>query len=467
MTNIEFMGFLDKVRSFADEYGMLAPDQTILCALSGGTDSVVMLHCLLALSKQRGFTVCAAHYNHHLRGEEADRDAQFAQELCVQWQVPFLLGEGDVAAAAQERGAGIEETARYARYAFLEDAAVHFRADRIATAHNADDNVETLLLHLVRGTGLQGLTGIHPVRGKLIRPFLMVSRPEVEQYLKDKKLPHVEDSSNQDISFARNRMRQMVVPLLRSFNTNLTGNMTATISSLRQDQNYLKARALELCRQARPAEEGKVIETKLLANTPPAVAARVVRQLLEDIEAPRPSSVHVNQVLDLARGDNTTGAFHLPGGVLIHRVYGDILFAWERDLQPSFEEIPLTEWKDVPLPMLGMTLICRAWEVCPAEPVDEEGGFYLDLTDLPPLVIRPRKTGDAIQLPGRPTKTLKKLFIEKRILRWRRERVPVLATVEDQVLSVAGIGPQRTRLAKPGQKAMYFRWQPDEVDEKD
>lgn len=454
--------FLAKVSTFADEYAMLAPGRKILCALSGGADSVVMVHSLLQLSKERGFTLCAAHYNHHLRGEEADRDAQFAQEFCADFGVPFLLGEGDVAAAAAAKGKtsgrGIEEVARGMRYAFLEDAAAHFQADRIATAHNADDNIETMVLHLVRGTGLQGLTGIPPVRGRIMRPFLTVSRPEVEEYLKKNELPHMEDSSNQDISFARNRMRKMVIPLLRSFNANLTVSMTKSIASLRQDQHYLTARALEVSRLAVPAEEGRVIATKELANKPPAVAARAVMQILDEIEAPTCTSAHVNSVLALARGESPAGALHLPGGVVVHRVYGDILFAWYSDPLPNFDEVPVTGEGDVVVSALGLTLVRREGVICPAEPVDNENGFYMITEGLPPMVIRPRRTGDTIQLPGRPTKTIKKLFIEVRIPRHRRERIAILATVEGEVLAIAGQGPARPRLAKPGQKCTYFQW---------
>lgn len=456
MTNIEMQG---KVRAFAGEYGMLPAGSSILCALSGGADSMVLLHLLTQLGQQMGFSLCAAHYNHGLRGEESLRDARFVADFCEAHQIPFLLGEGDVAAAAKESGRGIEETAREKRYAFLEDAAVHFGADKIATAHNADDNAETLLLHLLRGTGLRGLTGIPPVRGNLIRPLLTVSRQDIEAYLVRNDLPHVEDSSNADPAYSRNKIRHQVMPLLRELNPSLTETMTASIDSLRQDQSYLTARALEISRQAKPAEDGRVIPTHLLANTPTAVAARVIQQLLEEIEAPMASAVHVRSILAVARGENTAAALHLPGGVFVYRVYGDVLFAWEKDPLPPFQPVALGSEEETCLPGLAWTLIRQRETRCPASPLTQDGGFYFTpAAAAGPLLVRPRQPKDAIQLPGRPTKTLKKLFIEAKVPRQERERIPVLANQQGDILAVAGFGPQRSLLAQPGAPAVYFRW---------
>ena len=169
MTNTDFW---NKIRALAEEYGMLPEEKTILCAVSGGADSMALLHSLLHMQETLGITVCVAHFNHQLRGEESERDARFVEDWCQKADIPFRLGTGEVAQMAQEPGRGLEETARSLRYAFLEDAAEQMGADRIATAHHADDNVETLLLHLTRGTGLKGLTGIPPVRGRIVRPSL-------------------------------------------------------------------------------------------------------------------------------------------------------------------------------------------------------------------------------------------------------------------------------------------------------
>lgn len=173
---------LRKLRRLAEEFHMLPPGGLILTAVSGGADSMCLLHALLTLRDQASITVAAAHFNHQLR-PEAEAEAAFVRDWCAAQGVPLYTGQADVAKQAADRGTGIEETARALRYAFLEQTAAEIGADRIATAHQAGDNAETILLHLTRGSGLRGLGGIPPVRGRMIRPLLTVERREIEAYL--------------------------------------------------------------------------------------------------------------------------------------------------------------------------------------------------------------------------------------------------------------------------------------------
>ena len=185
---------------------MLPGGGTVLCALSGGRDSMAMLHILSRLAEE-GFRVAAAHFNHRLRSA-ADRDEAFVRDWCRERDIPLTCGAGDVRTFAAREGLGIEDAARKLRYAFLETAARDMGADRIATAHHREDNAETVLLHLLRGTGLQGLGGIAPVRGKIVRPLLETSRAEIDEYVQRNSIPYVEDESNQDTHFTRNRLRR-------------------------------------------------------------------------------------------------------------------------------------------------------------------------------------------------------------------------------------------------------------------
>ena len=234
---------LERVTSLTREYDMLPAGGTVLCAVSGGADSICMLHLLRALGERDGFQVAAAHFNHRLRGAESDRDEAFVRRQCEQWSIPLTVGAGDVAGQAARLGTGVEETARAMRYRFLQATAEKVGACRIATAHNADDNAETLLLHLVRGTGLQGLTGIPPRRGEIVRPLLNVTREEITAYLAQRGIDYVEDSSNADEGYTRNYLRRQVMPLLRACNPRLSEHMGQTIRYLRQDNDYLNAQA--------------------------------------------------------------------------------------------------------------------------------------------------------------------------------------------------------------------------------
>lgn len=460
MTNTEFQA---PIRALCEEYGMLPRGQTVLCAVSGGMDSMTLLHVLSELSEQLDISVCAAHYHHKLRGEESERDAEFVADYCNKRNISLMMGEGDVAEEAKQQGKGIEETARSMRYAFLEDAAKQAGAVRIVTAHHADDNVETLLLRLIRGTGLRGLSGIPPVRGMIVRPMLTLSRQEIAAYVAENGIPFVEDSSNQDRSFARNRLRHEVLPILQDLNPNLSQSVVATMQSLREDQVYLEARALELFRQAHRAEDGIVIAVQALAKVPKALTVRVLQKMLEEIEAPMASRVHLHGIIAMIQGSDPSAALNLPGGVLVQRVYGDLLIAWD------WAHEPLPPLEPVELPLEGKTEI-GTWTVncqrmpCPEEAMPSKTSFYLAEEAVEaPLILRARQIGDAIALPSRSGKTLKKLMIEEKIPRRDRERLPVLADANG-VVALAGLGPERSRLATKGQMAYKIQFEQRETE---
>ena len=190
----------------------------VLCAVSGGADSVYLLCRLKELAEDGRCTVEGAHFNHCLRGAESERDEAFVRELCGKLGIEAHFGRGDVAAFAVQMRLGTEDAARRLRYAFLEETAERTGAAAIATAHTANDNAETMLLNLARGSGLRGLCGIPERRGRIIRPILDTTRQEIEEYLEAKGTAHVEDSTNAADDYARNRIRHRAVPALESVN---------------------------------------------------------------------------------------------------------------------------------------------------------------------------------------------------------------------------------------------------------
>ena len=324
---------LEQVRTLTREYDMLPPGGTVLCAVSGGADSMCLLHLLWQLGEAEGFQVAAAHYNHNLRGAESTRDEDFVRQQCQKWHIPLAVGSGDVAGQAARQGTGVEETARAMRYDFLQQAAAEMGACRIATAHNADDNAETLLLHLVRGSGLQGLTGIPPRRGDIVRPLLTVPRAEIVSYLETHGIAFVEDSSNADSRYTRNYLRHQVMPLLRACNPRLTEHLGQTIRHLRQDNDYLNAQAYQACQAARWAEDDLVIEAGIVAALSDAVAPRAVRRLLEmtgdgDTGC---SAAHLDAVVELCRGEDPSAVVFLPRGRLAQRIYRELLITTQSD----------------------------------------------------------------------------------------------------------------------------------------
>lgn len=245
--------------------------KTILCAVSGGRDSMALLHVLLELGKHDGFAVAAAHYNHRLR-ESAARDESLVREHCASLGLPFFTGCGDVRECAKTHGTSIENAARIMRYEFLQNTARECGADYIATAHHRQDNAETLLLHLLRGSGLNGLGGIAPVRGNIIRPLLAADRADIESYIETLNIPYVEDETNQDTVYTRNRVRLELLPLLEEIAPGSVRRMADTASRLRMDEAFLQ----QYCANILPNGEREIPISALRAQHS-AIAARLVR----------------------------------------------------------------------------------------------------------------------------------------------------------------------------------------------
>lgn len=447
-------------------FDLIPEGSTVLCALSGGADSVYLLDRLNCWRLARPFTLYAAHFNHGLRGEESDRDEQFVRDLvkkrCGAEQVIYsdgtvrllppvelIVGHGDVAAEAKRRRIGLEEAAREMRYAFLYETAEKLGGALIATAHTADDNAETLLLHLLRGSGLRGLTGIQPVRGNLIRPMLEITRAEVEERLRMYRIPHVEDSSNASDDYLRNRLRHRVTPVLEELAPGFVERSRDTLRFLREDEESLSAQAEALAEQAIPRGEELVLPAALLADASPPVAARAVRALLARLQGGDTdlSAAHLESAAALCRGNAPSAQVHLPGGLTVRREYGLLVFDPEKE-------------KPLPPPLsLGMgenrwgewTVRCEK-ALCPAKAYVGPNEFFLKPGG---YAVRSRRTGDALTLGPRPRRTLKRLMIDNKVPAVRRDRVPVIDG--GGLAAAAGdLGPDRSFLAVPGGNALHI-----------
>lgn len=264
-----------EILRFLDQQNIPFAGKTVLCALSGGRDSMALLSLLLKLGEERGFAVAAAHYNHSLR-DTARRDEEFVRAWCEKNGVPLTVGRGDVAVFARERKTSVEDAARILRYRFLESAADEWGADFIATAHHADDNAETVLLHLLRGAGLQGLCGIPPVRGRIIRPLLGADRKAIDRYVTENSIPFVEDETNGETKYERNRLRHELLPLLEELSPGAAERIAAAAARLRADNEYLERHAAALLPPA--GENGETeLPRSLLKEQDAAIAVRLVR----------------------------------------------------------------------------------------------------------------------------------------------------------------------------------------------
>lgn len=430
----------------------LTGDCRVLCAVSGGIDSMALLDLLWQRSRTVGFWLAAATFDHQLRDSSAE-DVRFVQDWCQARGVPCLTGSGQVAAFARAEGLTLEEAGRELRYQFLTRQAETLGADYIATAHNADDNGETVLLHLLRGSGLRGLGGIPPRRGKIVRPLLEVTREEIEAYALERRLPHREDESNRDTAYTRNFLRHRVLPLLRERNPSVTLALGRAAESLRQDEECLSQLAEERARDLLVREEdGVSVSVAALLEQPAAIALRLVQRMAEWTE---PGTVlPQNQragLLELARKESPSGKIFLTNQLQASRVYGMLTLSHTQPESSGFLPVALGPGETVSIPELGLTVSCRQVR-CPEPACRKPGTLYLRPGTSGFVRVRPRQTGDEIDLPGRGRKRLKKWFIEEKVPRARRALLPVLE-IDGQVAAVAGLGCGARWTARPGEPA--------------
>ena len=433
--------FLERVTATVEAHQMIAAGDSVLVAVSGGPDSTALLHALVQLRPQLRCRIRACHVHHGLRGPDADADAQQAREFAQSLRVPFTEHRASVRSHAEARRLSLEAAARAVRYRFLERAADRGRASRIATGHTADDQAETVLLNLLRGAGPAGLAGIPPVRGRIIRPLLGVSRSEVERYCEAQKLTYRLDRSNLDTTFTRNRVRNEVLPALRQIQPRVGASLCRLAEIMREENGFMAEQAANALREIgaqRPGEVG--IACGPFASLPRAMQRRVLRAAIAklkgdelDIELER-----VDALLSLAVSGQSGAVVELPGGVRGERSYGELVIA------PAVarEEVSTAEWT-LPIPgsisisELGLELsaaLSRARRP-PSHPMKA----LVDARAVTsPLKVRTRRAGDRFTPFGmRRSVKLQDFFVNSKVPRAQRVRVPLVLS-EDEIIWVVG-----------------------------
>ncbi len=409
---------LNELSTQLRRFGMLQPGDRVYCAVSGGADSMALLWGMYLLREKLGVDLQAAHFNHHLRAAESDRDERFVRDFCHRFEIPLTVGHGNVVPGKK----GLEAAARDARYAFLDAL-----PGKIATAHTADDNAETVLMHLVRGTGLKGLGGIMPVNGKRIRPMLTVTRQQVLAFLQEYHISYVEDGTNSQDIYLRNRLRHSVMPLLKQENPNLAQSISQMAMELREDER-------ELARLADFEELPPVSRLKALSRP---VRSRMLEQFLKRNGVKEPERAHILLAESLVFSEKPSASGKFPGGVTLFRNYDRLEV---RKPQDAPEPVTLSVGQTVLWQSLGLRVHC-----CPAQEI-VQGKTVFTVRVSGEITLRCRQSGDGLRLPG-GTKSLKKLFIDRKIPAHQRQLVPVVSD-EQGILGVFGIGADEKRKAK-------------------
>ena len=425
-----------KVKDYTEKYQMLISEDRVIVGVSGGADSVCLLLVLLEMQRDKGFDLVAVHVNHGLRGVEADADEAFVKHFCEKRGVPLEIYHKDVRAIAKERKQSAEEAGREVRRDCFEKARIKHGGTKIALAHHQNDNAETFLFRLARGTGLKGLGGMAPVKGEYIRPLLCVDRDEIEAYLSEQDISYCTDASNASDEYARNRIRNHVIPFLQEeMNTKAIQHMSDTMEQMRQVQEYLEAQA-DVYRKAcvRETEHGYVIEDGQYRRVPQVLQPVLLKHVMtavcqreKDIE-----SIHVNQLQELFE-KQTGRKIDLPYQMEARRVYNGVLIYVKKDTKDTKMEettfdltqpTAMFQWKN-------QNISCRILNKMKidGETLEKSHTKRFDCDIIKHgISFRTRRPGDYITIyPDGRTQKLKSYFINEKIPQEERDEVLLVA----------------------------------------
>ena len=400
----------NKIERAISRYGMSDIYDGAIVGFSGGADSSAILHFLSKRTKN----VLAVHINHMIRGEEALRDEFFCKRVCEKYGVPFLSFRADVPTLAQERKQGLEETAREERYRIFNKLLLeHPEYKCVVTAHNANDNAETIIFNLARGSGPNGIAGIKPTLGKIYRPLICSTREDIIAYCKKHKINYVNDSTNFDTDYTRNYIRHEILPMLEKLNPSFLDSCSRMSDNVRDDERYIRAEC------DRVIEENKItkrVNTELLNSLDRAIAVRVLKHMAQD----NLDSKSIDSCINLAKGGTVGQYVNLPNGISFKKERGYVKFLKTEDLFKVTYSVSLNE---------GINRIKKLNMIIAINSDDEPKNYELDdeitLDTAGQLVARNKRDGDKI-VQGKMTKKLKKLLCDKHVPSHRRDKIPVI-----------------------------------------
>ena len=432
-------------------YNLIEKGETVVCGLSGGADSVAMILVLSELSHTMGFNVCAAHLNHMIRGQEADEDENFVRELCLRHNIPLYAKQISAVQYSEEHGYGLEEGARLLRYSFFDDAAEFFSADKIATAHNADDNLETIIFNLQRGSGITGLCGIPMKRDKIIRPIIFSDRNAILKYLSEKGQNYRTDSTNSCTDYTRNRIRLNIIPEIKKINPTASTVVARNTELLRNDCEFFDLEVKRIIRENCKIFDDKIqIQCSVLKELHKSLSTRIVRAMIDRLVGVKDyGNKHIFAAVMLAQSESAAGTVSLPQKMQAVKYNG--LFEIRHEQKQSSTKINSRKLNidgETPLPEIGLIVQCSKLKTN-CKFMQTTDTFCVNCDRISgELIVRSREQGDKITLGKRNvTKTLKKLMTEMKIPTNKREQIPVISD-SNGVVAVYGIGCDKNKQAE-------------------
>lgn len=436
---------LARLKDFIIANNMIQRGDAVLVGVSGGPDSMALLAALCALRAELGCTVLAAHLQHGLR-PEAEAEQELVRRRCAEYGVPLYCRSQDVRALAADNGWSLEEAGRNARYAFFRELKAETGAAVIATAHHRDDRAESVLLHLLRGSGIRGLRGILPVNGDLIRPLLCVSRADIMAYAAQEHLTYCTDESNYDVEYTRNRIRHQLLPLLREdYNPAIDDALNRLAEVAAEDEALLEELSRAALAAVASAREGQtVVDRTALLALAPALQRRVWQALLHQLAVNDRGLEAVERLRALSQKEGSSRRLILNDEVTARLEYDEIILERGAAAAPA----PAPFYIELTAPGRAALPDGRCWELYHVDKADWQrraGELALDAERLEwPLCLRSRRAGDRFEPLGMTgSKKLKDVLMEQKVPQSRRDEVPLLAAASGAVYALPGRGVSR------------------------
>jgi tRNA(Ile)-lysidine synthase len=426
-----------KLLASVKERDLIDKGDRVLVGLSGGPDSLALLHLLWDLKGELKISVCAAHLNHMVRGKAACSDEKFVRSFCKRLRVPLEVKKFDVPAFAKRERISIEDAGRRARYTFFEEAAKVFQASKIALGHTSDDNVETILMRLIAGSGLRGLTGIPPKRGKVSRPLIDCLREEVESYCKAKKLHPRIDRSNYDTRYLRNMIRHKVIPILKKINPQVKTAIKQAADLLSDDYVYMISISNKALHAATvsSASNGMSLDIDKLLMYPDPIRRHVLRLAVEGVKGDL-ENIAYSHILDIMRKlpDEKRWQLSLPSGVFVRASSGRL------EISTTALAPPVKASFSRPFSVPGEVVVKEAGIRIKGKLIKDVSGMKLRLTSKnealvdfgkcgSELIVRSRRDGDRFSPLGLSgTKKLKDFLIDEKVPNEKKDLIPIVSS---------------------------------------
>jgi tRNA(Ile)-lysidine synthase len=445
-----------KVRKTIEKYAMLNPGDRVGVAVSGGADSIALLHMLSMLASEYDLALFILHLNHGIRGGESDGDELFVMELGKSMGIPADSEKVSIPALKKKKGGSLEDICRKERYSFFERMSQKHRLNKIALGHNLKDQTETVIMRFLRGSGLEGLKGFLPVRdGIYIRPFIDVTREEIISFLRERNISFVTDSSNKDNKYLRNRIRNILVPELKaSYNMKLEENIGRTADILRIEDDFIRESIEGIISDWEIDRDNAGINIRKLKKLHPALQWRLIKTILEGYSTARNGIgyLHVKSVVDLIEGSSPNASVDLPLNLMARREYNELIISQgEGEVShTSKNHFPDGRKKgdfsytvkvpgSVDIIETGVKMNFDVVDVREADAYSDNPVF-MDYNSISfPLVVRNIRSGDRIQPLGmKGTKKIKALFIDGKVPKSGRKSISLLVD-QKSVLWVPGM----------------------------